>query len=146
VLAGRRGVGFRPIHAAVVAPRKPLSACGRRRYRAYVKHVTFADKSILVDDQTADVILEYAALLARAGDADNVTIHGFNSDGQEVEATMLLDAGAPLMAESTHTSLPDPDNEAVLSYMREQVIRRSSPAPVAPENDHMPANYEDLDL
>ncbi len=111
-----------------------------------MKHVTFADKSLLVDDQTADVILEYAALLARQGDADNVTIHAFNEDGQEVEATLLLDAGAPLMAETTHTSLPDPDNGEILTYMREQLIRRSAPAPVAPDEDHMPANYEDLDL
>ncbi len=111
-----------------------------------MKHVTFADKSLLVDDQTADVILEYAALLARQGDADSVTIHAFSSDGQEVEATMLLDTGAPLMAETTHTSLPDPDNAEVLAYMREQVIRRSSPPPVVPEDEHMPASYEDLEL
>jgi hypothetical protein len=111
-----------------------------------VKHVTFADKSLLVDDETADVLLEYAAVLARDGDADNVTIHAFSDDGQEVEATMLLDAGAPLMAETTHTSLPGPDNREVLTYMREQVIRRSSPAPVSPEDEHMPSNYEDLDL
>lgn len=111
-----------------------------------MKHVTFADKSLLVDDETADVLLEYAATLARDGDADNVTIHAFSEDGQEVEATMLLDAGAPLMAETTHTSLHGPDNSEVLTYMRGEVIRRSSPVPVAPADDQMPANYEDLDL
>ena len=112
----------------------------------FVKHVTFADKSLLVDDETAEVRLEYAAILARAGDADNVTIHAFSADGQEVEATLLLDAGAPLMAETSQTSLPGPDNAEVLTYMREQVIRRSSSAPVPPADQHMPENYEDLDL
>jgi hypothetical protein len=91
-------------------------------------------------------LIEYAAILARAGDADSVTIHAFSADGHEVEATLLLDAGAPLMAETTHTSLPGPDNADVLTYMSEQVIRRSSSTPVPPADQHMPENYEDLDL
>jgi hypothetical protein len=111
-----------------------------------VKHLTFADKSLLVDDATGDLLLEYAAALAQAGDADNVTIHAFSSDGDEVEATLLLDAGAPLMVETSHTSMAEPENAEVLTYMREQLIRRSSPPPVPPADQHMPSSFEDLDL
>ena len=112
----------------------------------WVKHLTFADKSLLVDDATADLLLEYAAVLARNGDADNIAIHAFSSDGDEVDATLLLDAGAPIMVETSHTSLPDPDNDEVVTYMREQLIRRASPPPVPPADQHMPGSYEDLDL
>jgi hypothetical protein len=117
----------------------------RRRVR-HVKHLTFADKSLLVDDDTADMLLEYAALLAGSGDADNVTINALSSDGDEVEATLLLDAGAPLMIETSRLSLPEPDNAEVLTYMREQMIRRSSPPPVSPADQHMPESYEELEL
>ncbi|MDQ0892761.1 hypothetical protein [Agromyces ramosus] len=110
-----------------------------------MKHVTFADKSLLVDDATADLLLEYAAALARNGEADAVDIHAFGSDGDEVTATLLLDVGAPIMAETTNSSLPDPDNEPALSYMREQ-IARLSPTAVTPDDGKVLVNYDDLDL
>jgi len=111
-----------------------------------MKHVTYADKSLLVDDDTADALIEYAALLARNGDADTVEVHAFSSDGDEVSATFLLDVGAPLMAETSHSSLPDPDNREVLAYLLEQMRRLAAPIPVSPGEDHVPVSYSDRDL
>lgn len=110
-----------------------------------MKHVTFADRSLLVDDETADLLLVYAAALARRGEADAVDIRAFSSVGDEVTATLLLDVGAPLMAETTHSVLPDPDNGPALSYMREQVARLS-PIATNPVEAHVLVNYDDLDL
>jgi hypothetical protein len=110
-----------------------------------MKHVTFADKSLLVDDETADLLLEYAAALARRGEADAVDIHAFGSDGDEVTATLLLDAGAPIMAETAQTSLPGLDNEPALAYMREQ-LARLSPVAVNPGEVRGIGSYDDLDL
>ena len=70
-----------------------------------MKHLTYADKSLLIDDATADALLEYAALLARVGDADSVSVSAYSADGQTVEATLLLDAGAPIMSETTHSTM-----------------------------------------
>lgn len=83
-----------------------------------MKHLTFTDKSMLIDDATADALLEYAALLVQHNTGDTVDIHAFSSDGDEVEAKLLLSAGAPIMVESTHTSLPEPDNAEALEYIR----------------------------
>jgi orotidine-5'-phosphate decarboxylase len=110
-----------------------------------MKHVTFADKSLLVDDETADTMLQYAAALARNGGADAVDIHAYSSDGDEVIATLLLDAGAQIMAETSSTSLPGPDNTEALSYMREQ-LARLSPIAATPVDHKSLGSYEDLDL
>jgi hypothetical protein len=110
-----------------------------------MKHVTFADKSLLVDDETADLLLEYAAALARRGEADAVDIRALGSDGDEVTATLLLDAGAPIMAETAQTSLPGLDNGPALAYMREQ-LARLSPVAVTPGEVRGIGSYDDLDL
>ena len=111
-----------------------------------MKHITFADKSLLVGDQAADLLLEYAALLAGAGSADTVKLRAIGPDGSETEATFLLDAGAPLMAETTTSNLPEVDNSEAIAYLQEKMMLLSSPPPVRPQDETMPDNYEDLNL
>lgn len=109
-----------------------------------MKHVTFSDKSLLVDDVTADLLIEYAALLARHDIADSVNVHAFSSDGDEVEAKFLLSAGAPLMAETAHTSINEPDNEQAIAYMREH-MQALSARPNALPIDEEPGDSAILD-
>jgi hypothetical protein len=86
-----------------------------------MKHITFADKSLLVGDDAADAITEYAKALANASAADTVTLKGFGADGADVEATFVLDQGTILMAETTPSSIPEPDNSEVIEYMRAKI-------------------------
>jgi hypothetical protein len=111
-----------------------------------MKHLTYSDKSLLVGDEAADALLEYSALVAKNGTADTVTLTGFGSDGQEVEATFVLDQGTILMAETSHTSIAEPENSDALMQMREKMMRLSSPEPVRPSDETMPADYDDLGL
>jgi len=91
-----------------------------------VKHVTIAEKSFLVGDDVADTLVRYAALLGKANSADSVTIRSLGVDGEEVEALYLLNSGTVLMAESTRSTLPEPDNSDALKYMQEQMDRYES--------------------
>jgi hypothetical protein len=111
-----------------------------------MKHVTFADKSLLVGDDAADTLTEYSAAIARHHTADTVTLTAYGWDGADVEATFVLDQGTVLMAESTQSSLPEPDNDEVVREMREKLMRLSSPNPVEPDDTTMPPSYEELDL
>ena len=111
-----------------------------------MKHITFADKSLLVGNEAADLLLEYAALLTQRGSGDTVDLRAIGVDGNEVEATFLLGGGASLMAESTESVLPEPDNAQSEMYIREQMMRITSPPNVVPENQSMPSSYEDLNL
>lgn len=92
-----------------------------------MKHVTFADKSLLVGDEAADLVMKYAAALATAGRADTVDIHAYSSDGDDTTATFLLNEGSPLMAETSHSQLPDPDNVEAVAYMQAEMLLLENP-------------------
>lgn len=111
-----------------------------------MKHITYGEKTIFLTDETADALLEYAAVLADHKRADTVELEAVGPDGNEVTVSFLLDAGITLMAESTNSTMTPPDNPEGITYMRERVLQLSSPPPVRPDNESMPANYEDLDF
>ena len=126
--------------------RKPLGKDVGETYGEHMKHITFGDKSLLVGDQATDLLLQYASLLASESNADTVTLRAIGPDGNETEATFLLDTGVPLMAETTISSLPELDNAEAVAYMQERIMLLSSPPPVRPHDETMPENYEDLNL
>jgi hypothetical protein len=99
-----------------------------------MKHVTYAEKTLLIGDEMADVLIEYAAQLASDGDADALDVRAVSGDGDEVMATFLVGAGAPLMAETTHSNLPEPDNAELVERVRADIARRRRPAEVEPED------------
>lgn len=98
-------------------------------------HVTFADKSLLVGDRVADLLVEYCAILARDNDADTISLNAYSNDGQKVVAKFALSEGAALLAESTETDLPDPENDEAERYLRARIDRRTSPPPARPAHD-----------
>lgn len=85
-----------------------------------------AEKSFLVGDDVADLLIRYAALLGKVGSADSVSIRSLGVDGEVVDAHFLLNSGTVMMAESTHSSLPAPDNSDAMQYMRDQIEKYDS--------------------
>jgi hypothetical protein len=109
-----------------------------------MKHLTYADKSLLLGDEMADLLLKYAALLGSNNIADTVEVHAFGSDGEEVVANFLLGEGAPVMTETTHSSLPEPENLESEIYVREQIARLSnSPRPVPIDQSELESDPAD---
>jgi len=111
-----------------------------------MKHLTYAEKSLLVGDTTADLLLEYAAVLGTAGQADTVKVNAMSSDGDDVEATFLLGEGAPFMAETSTTKVPEPENAQADAFLREKTKLLTNP-PVAeslPEGDVFPDEYTEF--
>jgi hypothetical protein len=98
-------------------------------------HLTFSEKSLLLGDEVAQELVEYAAALARAHTADTVKLNAYGADGNKVGAILLLDEGAPLMVETSSTDLPEPENHEALEYIRER-MRRLSVSPNALPMDH----------
>jgi hypothetical protein len=105
---------------------------GRASSLADMKPITYAEKSLLLGDDAADALIVYAAALATHGRGDGVTLRALGSDGDEVDATFLLTAGAPLMAETSTTRLPEPDDADAdaVARMQAETDRMVSPEPV----------------
>lgn len=111
-----------------------------------MKHITYTDKSLLVGNEAADTLLQYAAILADNARADIVNVRAFGSDGDEVTATFLLDAGASIMAETSTSRAKEPDNDEAVAYMRKRMSLLTEPPAARFEDADSPNNYEDLGL
>lgn len=86
-----------------------------------MKHLTMADKSLLVGDEAADTLMEYAALIAQTGGGDSVSLRAIGTDGAEVEATFLLNSGTVVISETTPSVVPEPDNRVAVAEMRKRI-------------------------
>jgi hypothetical protein len=92
-----------------------------------MKHVTYAEKSLLIGDEAATLLLEYAAALGTDNSADTVELNAIGAEGNDVAAIFLLGPGVLLMAETATTKVAEPDNEKMVTYMRERMERMASP-------------------
>jgi hypothetical protein len=88
-----------------------------------MRHVTIAGKSLLVGDEVAATLVQYATLLGKLNSADNVTIRSIGVDGAQVDAVFLLNSGTVMMTESTVSRLPEPENADAVAYMQDRLQR-----------------------
>jgi hypothetical protein len=100
-----------------------------------MKHLRVEGKDLLLGDEAADVLTEYAALIARRAGGDTVSLRAIGSDGDEVVATIVLSGGTTLVVETTHNTLPEPDNAEAIAVMRERIQQAERPPSVQPEPD-----------
>jgi hypothetical protein len=100
-----------------------------------MKHVTFGDKSLLMDDDAADTLLEYARLIGDASAADSVTLKAIGPDGNTIDAGILLNTSTNLIVESTNSEVDPPDNTAAVREMRERIDSLTRTAMARPEED-----------
>ena len=103
-----------------------------------MRRLRLADRSFLVGDAAADLLVDYAAALGRRQSADRIDLRVLGSDGRELLATFLLNAGVTLVSEPTDSDLPEPDNAEACEHMRTRLLRltgarRSDPEDTAGE-------------
>jgi hypothetical protein len=100
-----------------------------------MRHVTYSEKSLLIGDHASELLMSYATILGRTGGADSVTVHAIGVDGNEVEATFLLNASTVLMIESANTTVEEPDNEYAIEYMRQRMNALTQPFELRSEDE-----------
>jgi hypothetical protein len=100
-----------------------------------MKHVTYGDRSLFVNDEAADGLMEYARALGSAHLTDTVTLRAIGPDGNDVEATFLLNAGTELLTETASRTVQAPPNDDVETYMRERTRLIMSPPDIQPVLD-----------
>jgi hypothetical protein len=115
-----------------------------RCYGLFMMRLTFVGKSLLVGDEVAELVLEYAAALIRSGGVDTVRLMAYGAGGDEVQAVLLLSQGACVMAETSNIDKPEPDNRDIVSYMRERLARCRA-ASFAFPLDHQPDSMSEFE-
>jgi hypothetical protein len=106
-----------------------------------MKHVTMAEKNLLIGDEAAELLIEYAALLARNDEADTVELSAIGQDGDPVEVTFLLNSGTVLLLESSYANFAEPDNADAEDYLRSRIEAIENP-PMAGTTERQPESSE----
>jgi hypothetical protein len=110
-----------------------------------VKHVVFAEKSLLMGDDAADLLLEYARLLGETSHVDTVSIRAIGSDGNTVDVGFLLNVSSVMVVESTNSTVEPPGNDEAVRYMQARIDYLTRP-PSAPVDDaHDILHLDDFD-
>jgi hypothetical protein len=99
-----------------------------------VQHITTPDKSFLLGDVATDLLMQYAAIVARTRGGDSLKVNAISGDGDDVVATFLINSGTLLTAETTSSSQQEPDNAELEQYLRARMA----------EYTDMPDGYPDV--
>jgi hypothetical protein len=107
-----------------------------------MKHILFADKTVLVGDDAADALVEYAVALAANDTADRVDYTGIGADGATIQVSVLLNSGASLVAETTPSDLPEPDNQDEIVRIRERIDALTGSHPIQPDDAAITSDFD----
>ena len=89
--------------------------------------MVYAENSLLMGDEVVDLMMEYAVLLARQASADSVDVAAISAGGDEVTATFLIGPATIMVAETSRSALPEPENGSAVSYLKEKIEQIKSP-------------------
>jgi hypothetical protein len=107
-----------------------------------MKHLTYADQSVLIGDEAADTLVRFAARLSDSNRADTVTMNAIDGNGTVIVASFVLGAGVNLMAQTTSSPLEEPDNTEAVDYMRARIGELASPTNAQPVDAPTPSQLD----
>ena len=101
-----------------------------------MQRITYVNTSVLTGDAFGDVLLDYAAALARNGLSERLKFQGIGSDGDEETISFIVGPASEIVVESVRSELDyAPSNPDVVDYMQRRTAELSDPRPT-PEPAH----------
>lgn len=97
-----------------------------------MRHISTGEKSLFIDDLSADCLLAYLSALSDAQRSDVVRLRAVGVDGNEVEASVFLNAHTDLVSETATAELRPLDNARSIEYMQRKTELLRHPRPVQP--------------
>ena len=90
-----------------------------------MKRITYAGGTIVTGDRLADIVLDYAAALARADLADHVRIPGLSPDERITEYDLLIGPASQFIAERVEIPVDDVVDDGIVSELehRARMVR-----------------------
>jgi hypothetical protein len=107
-----------------------------------MKHILFADKTILLGDDAADALVAYAVALGANQTADRVEYTGIGADGATIQVSFLLNSGASLVSETTPSELPEPDNHEEVQRIQARTEALVGSHPVQPGDGELTSDFD----
>ena len=83
-----------------------------------MKLLRYGERAWLVGDATAEILLDYAAALARGGSAEHVSLRVLDINGTPEQLEFLIGPATMMTAEVVPEEFDDPDNSEADRSMR----------------------------
>ena len=93
-----------------------------------MKLLRYGERTWLVGDTTADILLDYAAALARGGSAEHVALQVLDVNGAAEEVEFLIGPATMMTAEPAQKEFDDPDNGEAERSMRSRTDKLNAAA------------------
>lgn len=106
-----------------------------------MKRIIYGETSWLIGDDAADTVLQYAVELAQRDSAASVDMVVLDGAGSEQVVSFLIGPATMMMAETTWSSLPEPDNTIAVDRMRERLELMVHPPNAAGAGERGPTEY-----
>jgi hypothetical protein len=107
-----------------------------------VKRVSYAESTFGTDDHLADLVLEYARVLAREGASDTITIPGRIGTGEIEPISLLVGPASQITAWAEQGPFGGEVQEAVMDLERRI---RALTASIEPSPDDPGASLDEFD-
>ncbi len=92
-----------------------------------MRRIHYAGDTLLLGDDVADALMDYAARLARQDSAVTITIRALDDGGTEHAVDILVGPATMMTATHVDSDLPEPDNAAVVADLARRVSLLESP-------------------
>lgn len=92
-----------------------------------MKRIIYGESSWLIGDEAAETVMRYAVELAKRDAAASVDLSVVDGAGATQTVSFLIGPATMMMAETTRSSFPEPDNAAVVDDIRVRIDRMVSP-------------------
>lgn len=101
-----------------------------------MKRLSYSDEFLVTDDEVAELVLEYAATLARTANADVVHIPVVDRNGNATTAALLLGPSSEIVAVQAAPEEVVLDTEVVLRTLHERITAHTAPSKTAVVDEH----------
>lgn len=110
-----------------------------------MKRLSYSDEFLVTDDEVAELVLEYAAALARTADSDVVHIPVVDSAGRETVAALVLGPASEIVALHEEREPVELDVRSTLESLQGRITAHAVPRIVATveEAPEMSPTYSD---
>lgn len=85
-----------------------------------MKQIRYGERTWMAGDAIADLLIQYAAALARSNSAESVRISVIDAAGEHMDIDLLLGPASMMSSEPTMTDMAEPDNDQLELAIRQR--------------------------
>lgn len=100
-----------------------------------MKSITYGEHSWLLGDEAADVLMEYAVVLAQRETADSVEMRVMDTEGRDQRVRFLIGPATMMTSELIASTRDEPENADSIAAIRERIdastVVQANPMPAS---------------